>query len=136
MLHFWPHVGKAKICFWDVAGYFSFWKFVYNFFKKTAAYQTHFGITNVGSKLHPFCSTVFDFDNLQLEHAVQYHPKVSKSCRTEMVYFWLNVGTNFNIKPILDKKFQKPKKHFQNSSKFQALKNTRVLLLHSPLTTV
>ena len=62
-----PKLVKPK-CVWEAVDFFNFRKFVYifelfvyNFSKKTTISQTHFGFTNLGSKMHRFRATAIYF---------------------------------------------------------------------------
>ena len=62
-----PMLVKPK-CVWEPSVFFNFQKFVYifqlfvyNFSKKSATSQTHFGFTNLGSNMHRFRATAIYF---------------------------------------------------------------------------
>ena len=66
-VHIWRHVGKANMCLRG-GRFFQFSKICLHFlavclqfFKKSTAYQTHFGFSNIGSNMHRFSSTSIYF---------------------------------------------------------------------------
>ena len=60
MMHFWPYIGKIKMClrrckifkFWNICVEFS--AVCLPFFKISTTSQTHVGFTNLGSEMHCF----------------------------------------------------------------------------------
>ena len=87
-----PYVDKAKMC---LRGGRFFKKFYENFreLKKYTTFQTHFGFTNIGSKVHRFSSTVIYF----------WQFSIGTSC---MLHFWPNI--RWAKMPL------KNNQHFQN----------------------
>ena len=76
-VHFWPYVGKAKMCLrvgiflWLLEFSLQFSAFCLQFFKKSTAYPTHLDFTNIGSEEHRFSFTCYSqFDNFQSQHPV------------------------------------------------------------------
>ena len=67
-VHNWPHFSKVKMSLRG-RGFFNFQKvcifqlFVYKFSKKNSVSQTHFGFTNLASKMHRFSATAIYFSN-------------------------------------------------------------------------
>ena len=92
------YVGKAKMRMRS-GTFFNFWKFVYifqlfvyNCFKKSTAFQTHFGFSNTESKLHRFWCTVSNFDNFQSGYPVQCDLGMSSGLIKAIFEVWPTMG--------------------------------------------
>ena len=79
-VHFWLYVLKAKIglrggrFFSIFKNLFTIVRCLFTIFKKCTAFQTHFGLSNLGSKLNGFSSTAIYFWKFSIRSSDSEHP--------------------------------------------------------------
>ena len=117
-------------CVWEAVDLYNL-KICLQFLKLTTASKTHFGLTKIGSKMHHYWATVFNFWNLYFgEFHCPKKGKISHFDQSWYVQIWvLGVLVNFSVIKLKTFLFQFWEAKIWNSLNFSVPKLAKCLIV-------